>query len=598
MSATLDSGLAAPKIKGALRQRPTAGLLRSRAILYGIVALVVVAASLMLLVGALFKVGAAMNLVVAIWPAYVVAALAYVAPRGFRDRKLWSFGLSLLIGAALVGAAVLLIVMALNPATPAGPAAAASAAPGASLGPIASAVAGASGALASPAASGLSSAAISKQAQDAGNLAFLLITMALIFLALGVPLLWGLIKDRSWFIGSQARHPIKTAEHIEQESGGLAEIVPVTAAVETNGTNGASMPAPSMAVDPLVSVRGLKKHFPILGGVLRRQVGTIYAVDGVDFDVYPGEVFSVVGESGCGKTTLGRTLLQLTPPTAGHVVFDGYELGDVDPDDMRPLRRRMQIIFQDPFGSLNPRMPVSDIIGEGLLAQGVTSRKERDKRTEDALEVVGLRRDYSRRYPHEFSGGQRQRIGVARYLALSPDFIVCDEPVSALDVSIQSQVLNLLLDLRQDFNLTYLFISHNLSVVEYFSDRIAVMYLGKIAEVGTVDELYRNPRHPYTVALLSAIPIADPRRRRRRLVLKGDVPSPAAPPSGCRFHTRCWLRERLGNPERCATEDPELRVAGADNHRAACHFSEEISESAVEATVATQSVLETAVAAE
>jgi oligopeptide/dipeptide ABC transporter ATP-binding protein len=609
MTATLDTGLAAPKIKGALRQRPPAGIQRSRAILYGITALVVVSAALLLLVGALFKVGAAMNLVIAIWPAYVVAALAYVAPRGFRDRTAWSFALSLLIGAALVASAVLLIVMALNPASPTSPAAAASVAPGASLGPVASAVAAASGApLASPAASGLSSAVISKQAQDAGNLAFLLITLALIFLALGVPLLWGLIKERSWFLGAVARHPIKTAEQIEQESGGLTEIVPVISAVVTDGTNGrdgtngASMPAPAAGpmagVDPLVSVRGLKKHFPILGGVLRRQVGTIYAVDGVDFDVYPGEVFSVVGESGCGKTTLGRTLLQLTPPTAGHVVFDGYELGDVDPDDMRPLRRRMQIIFQDPFGSLNPRMPVSDIIGEGLLAQGVTDRRERDKRTEDALEVVGLRRDYSRRYPHEFSGGQRQRIGVARSLALSPDFIVCDEPVSALDVSIQSQVLNLLLDLKRDFNLTYLFISHNLSVVEYFSDRIAVMYLGKIAEVGTVDELYRNPRHPYTVALLSAIPIADPRRRRRRLVLKGDVPSPAAPPSGCRFHTRCWLRERLGNPERCATEDPALRSVGVDGHAAACHFSEEISETAVEATVATQSVLETAVAGE
>src|SRR3954453_14770311 len=282
------------------------------------------------------------------------------------------------------------------------------------------------------------------------------------------------------------------------------------------------MPAPSIAVDPLVSVRGLKKHFPILGGVLRRQVGTIYAVDGVDFDVYPGEVFSVVGQRGCGKTTLGRTLLQLTPPTDGHVIFDGYELGDVDPDDMRPLRRRMQIIFQDPFGSLNPRMPVSDIIGEGLLAQGVWSRKERDKRVEDSLEVVGLRRDYTRRYPHEFSGGQRQRIGGARGLAPRPDFIVCDEPVpaphfilrdepvSALDVSIQSQVLNLLLDLRRDFNLTYLFISHNLSVVQYFSDRVGVMYLGRIAGLGTVEQLYANPRHPYTVALLSAIPDPHP----------------------------------------------------------------------------------------
>src|SRR3954453_1555016 len=301
------------------------------------------------------------------------------------------------------------------------------------------------------------------------------------------------------------------------------------------------MPAPSIAVDPLVSVRGLKKHFPILGGVLRRQVGTIYAVDGVDFDVYPGEVFSVVGQRGCGKTTLGRTLLQLTPPTDGHVIFDGYELGDVDPDDMRPLRRRMQIIFQDPFGSLNPRMPVSDIIGEGLLAQGVTSRKERDKRTEDALEVVGLRRDYSRRYPHEFSGGQRQRIGVARSLALSPDFIVCDEPVSALDVSIQSQVLNLLLDLKRERNIAYLFIAHNLAVVEHFSDDVAVMYLGRIVEKAGRSELYANPKHPYTMALLSAVPEPDPRPKKTRIVLSGEVPSPSKPPSGCPFHPRCPL---------------------------------------------------------
>ncbi len=221
--------------------------------------------------------------------------------------------------------------------------------------------------------------------------------------------------------------------------------------------------------EPLVIVQGLKKHFPIYGGVLRKQIGTVYAVDGVDFEVYPGETFSLVGESGCGKTTLGRTVIQLTPSTDGRVVFDGYELADVDPDDMRPLRRRMQIIFQDPFGSLNPRMPVSDLIGEGLLSQGLTDRNARDKRVEDSLELVGLRREYSRRYPHEFSGGQRQRIGVARALALGPDFIVADEPVSALDVSIQSQVLNLLLDLKRDLNLTYLFISHNLSVVQYFS---------------------------------------------------------------------------------------------------------------------------------
>jgi oligopeptide/dipeptide ABC transporter ATP-binding protein len=276
-------------------------------------------------------------------------------------------------------------------------------------------------------------------------------------------------------------------------------------------------------------------------------------------------------------------------------VFEGRELTKLSQDELRPLRRKMQIIFQDPFGSLNPRMPISDIIGEGLLAQGMNDRKARDKKVEDSLEVVGLRRDYTRRYPHEFSGGQRQRIGIARALALGPDFIVCDEPVSALDVSIQSQVLNLLLDLRRDFNLTYLFISHNLSVVQYFSDRVGVMYLGKIAELGTVEALYRDPRHPYTVALLSAIPDADPRRRKKRLVLKGDVPSPAAPPSGCRFHTRCWLREKLGNPERCATEEPQLREL-AGGHRAACHFSEEISQQAVEQVAARQSVVETAVA--
>jgi oligopeptide/dipeptide ABC transporter ATP-binding protein len=359
--------------------------------------------------------------------------------------------------------------------------------------------------------------------------------------------------------------------------------------------NAAPLPERPPLGEPLLQVRGLKKHFPIVGGLLKRQIATVYAVDGVDFDVRAGEIFSLVGESGCGKTTLGRSVLRLIEPTAGTITFSGRDITQISQDELRPLRRKMQIIFQDPFGSLNPRMPVSDIIGEGLLAQGMKDRKTRDKKVEDSLEIVGLRREYTRRYPHEFSGGQRQRIGIARALALGPDIVVCDEPVSALDVSIQSQVLNLLLDLRRDLNLTYIFISHNLSVVQYFSDRVAVMYLGRIAELGTVEQLYRDPRHPYTVALLSAIPNADPRRRKKRLVLKGDVPSPAAPPSGCRFHTRCWLREKLGNPERCSTEEPALRDFGA-GHQTACHFAEEISEQTIGSVVATQSVVETAVA--
>ncbi len=345
--------------------------------------------------------------------------------------------------------------------------------------------------------------------------------------------------------------------------------------------------SPPVTGEPLVQVRGLKKHFPIHGGLLRRQVATVYAVDGVDFDVQPGEIFSLVGESGCGKTTLGRSLLRLLEPTAGTVTFRGRDVTGLPAGELRALRRKMQIIFQDPFGSLNPRMPISDIIGEGLLAQGLTDRKTRDSKVEDALETVGLRREYTRRYPHEFSGGQRQRIGIARALALEPEFVVCDEPVSALDVSIQSQVLNLLLDLRRDFNLTYLFISHNLSVVQYFSDRVGVMYLGRIVEMGTVAQLYRNARHPYTIALLSAIPQPDPRRRKKRLVLVGDVPSPVAPPPGCRFNTRCWLREKLGNPERCVTEEPELRVLES-GHQVACHFAEDVTSAAVVAVAASQ----------
>jgi oligopeptide/dipeptide ABC transporter ATP-binding protein len=377
------------------------------------------------------------------------------------------------------------------------------------------------------------------------------------------------------------------------QPGGAADAI-VGSASPTE-MDAAQIPVRPPEGQALLRVQGLKKHFPIVGGLLKRQIGMVYAVDGVEFDVRAGEIFSLVGESGCGKTTLGRSILRLIEPTAGTIEFAGRDITKISQDELRPLRRKMQIIFQDPFGSLNPRMPISDIIGEGLLAQGMRDRKARDQKVEDSLEIVGLRREYTRRYPHEFSGGQRQRIGIARALALGPDLVVCDEPVSALDVSIQSQVLNLLLDLRRDLNLTYVFISHNLSVVQYFSDRVGVMYLGKIAELGTVEQLYRDPRHPYTVALLSAIPDADPRRRKKRLVLKGDVPSPAAPPSGCRFHTRCWLREKLGNPERCSTEEPLLRDFGS-GHQTACHFAEEISSEAISSVAATQSVLETAVA--
>ncbi len=531
--------MAAPKIRGQVRSRPPAPIRRARSILLGLVSLVFVMEAFILLAIVFFRASPG-----AILPAIVVplavAGVSWLASRGFRDRSILSLALASAVALFLDAAAIGTFVY---------------------LG---------SGAM-----------------DVAGNAAFGLSVLAFLLLVLGLPLTWNLARGARWFLEKPSHAPLATAATLAAETG--------TARVIHPGATAKPAETAAAQVDPLVSVRGLKKHFPIVGGLLRRQIATVYAVDGADFDIQPGEIFSLVGESGCGKTTLGRTLLQLTPPTAGKVIFDGYELTDVDPDDMRPLRRRMQIIFQDPFGSLNPRMPVSDIIGEGLLAQGVTNRKERDKRVEDSLEIVGLRRDYTRRYPHEFSGGQRQRIGVARALALGPDFIVCDEPVSALDVSIQSQILNLLRDLRRDFNLTYLFISHNLSVVQYFSDRVAVMYLGRIVEVGTVEQLYRDPRHPYTVALLSAIPVPDPRRRRKRLVLKGDVPSPVAPPSGCRFHTRCWLREQLGNPERCVVEDPALRPI-SPGHTAACHFAEEISQQTVSQVAERQSVVETAVA--
>jgi oligopeptide/dipeptide ABC transporter ATP-binding protein len=343
--------------------------------------------------------------------------------------------------------------------------------------------------------------------------------------------------------------------------------------------------AAGTAADTLVSIRNLKKYYPIHGGFLRRMIGNVYAVDDVSLEIRRGETLGLVGESGCGKTTLGRTVLGLVSPTSGSVIFDGQDVFTLKPAELKRMRRRMQIIFQDPVASLNPRMPVSDIIGEGLIAQadkenGWATRKIRDKRVGEYLQAVGLRSDYARRYPHEFSGGQRQRIGIARALALDPEFIVCDEPVSALDVSIQSQIINLLVDLRTRFNLTFLFVAHNLSVIEYISDRVGVMYLGRLVELADVVELYKRPRHPYTIALLSAVPNPDPRIRKKRLVLEGDVPSPAAPPSGCRFHTRCWLRKRLGNPENCVTDDPEFRDI-ADGHRVACHYAEQITDETV-----------------
>ncbi len=365
----------------------------------------------------------------------------------------------------------------------------------------------------------------------------------------------------------------------------------VPPAASTAPATGSPVGRPATSEVPLVEVEGLVKYYPIMGGFLRRHVGDVKAVDGVSFWVNRGEVLGLVGESGCGKSTLGKTLIQLTPPTAGLAKLDGVPIFGKKGKDLKKLRRRMQIIFQDPVGSLNPRMPISDIIGEGLLAQADAEnkwgdRKVRDKRVGDYLDAVGLRRDYTRRYPHEFSGGQRQRIGIARALALSPDFLICDEPVSALDVSIQSQILNLLLDLRREFDLTYLFIAHNLSVVQYISDRVGVMYLGKLVELAEVEELYRRPRHPYSVALLSAVPDANPRIRKKRLVLTGDVPSPAAPPSGCHFHTRCWLYEQLGQPEACTTVDPEFRDIG-DGHLVACHWAEKVPTAVVASAVPT-----------
>ena len=317
----------------------------------------------------------------------------------------------------------------------------------------------------------------------------------------------------------------------------------------------------------IVRVRDLKMHFPITQGiVIQRKVGAIKAVDGITFDIIRGETLGLVGESGCGKSTTGRAILQLYRPTAGEVYFEGESLTTIKGERLRRMRRRMQMIFQDPYASLNPRMTVGDIIGEPLLVHGLAKSRERRERVQELLRVVGLNPYFVNRYPHEFSGGQRQRIGVARALAVNPDFIICDEPISALDVSIQAQIINLLEDLQAEFNLTYLFIAHDLSVVRHISDRIAVMYLGKIVELTDRQELYDNPLHPYTRALLSAVPIPDPvvEEQRQRIILEGDVPSPANPPVGCNFNTRCPVVMDI-----CREQEPEFKDVG-DGHWVAC----------------------------
>ncbi|MGH2535880.1 MAG: ABC transporter ATP-binding protein [Candidatus Promineifilaceae bacterium] len=323
----------------------------------------------------------------------------------------------------------------------------------------------------------------------------------------------------------------------------------------------------------LVQVRDLKKHFPIYRGVLRRQVGAVQAVDGVTFDIFKGETLGLVGESGCGKSTTGRTILQLLEPTSGDVYFEGKDLTALNRNELRKARRHMQMIFQDPYASLNPRMSVGSIVGEPLQIHSVGDGRGRRERVEEMLSLVGLNPYFIKRYPHEFSGGQRQRIGIARALATNPSFIIADEPISALDVSIQAQVVNLLDDLKERLNLTYLFIAHDLSMVRYISDRVAVMYLGRVVELSDRNSIFERPLHPYTQALLSAIPIPDPEKeaKRRRLILEGDVPSPANPPQACRFHPRCQYATQI-----CREVDPEFRNLGTDGkqHMVACHHAE------------------------
>jgi oligopeptide/dipeptide ABC transporter ATP-binding protein len=319
----------------------------------------------------------------------------------------------------------------------------------------------------------------------------------------------------------------------------------------------------------LLSVRNLVKQFPVKGGFFGREVASVKAVQNVSFDIYKGETLGLVGESGCGKSTLGRSILRLIEPTSGEIFFKGQDITKIDQGEMRKLRRNMQIIFQDPYASLNPRMTIEEILGEPLdIHKLANSKEEKLKRIYELFDLVGLRKESLTRYPHEFSGGQRQRICIARALAVQPEFIVCDEPVSALDVSIQAQIVNLLQDLQKELKLTYLFIAHDLKVVEHISNRVAVMYLGKVAEVAQGEDLYAHPKHPYTKALLSAIPIPDPTHKRDRVILQGDVPSPLNPPSGCYFHPRCPIAQ-----DKCKVDHPGLAKVGTDEvHMAACHF--------------------------